>query len=322
VTRQIFAGAGKMGIENESGMQSPGIFQLAQRSDFFEVEASVDTMHRRPLVNTRDEPHADPKRYRRLHGIVGDANMCELSTALKVGTTALVLDCIEQRLVPDSLRLARPLDAIRSISHDTSYKWKVTLANGAVTDAIAIQREYLKLSQKHTLSSDSETEWVLNEWERVLEILARDPMELVGELDWVTKKWLLSAFVEEEGIEWSDPWLRSLDLEYHNIDLETSLYYELQKENGVRRLVSEEDILNATGTPPSDSRAYVRGRAMERFGDHVHSAQWDCLTFRVNGKSAQLSLNPLVDEGVLARYQQALDAATSAEDFLKRLALI
>jgi proteasome accessory factor A len=212
VTRQIFAGAGKMGIETEAGLRDPAQYQLAQRSDFFSVEASVDTMHQRPLVNTRDEPHADPTKYRRLHGIVGDANMSEYATALKLGTTSLVLDCIEQQVVPASLALAKPIDAIKHISHDPSYAWTVTMADGRVSNAIAVQREYLALAQKHAAVRDADTEWVLNEWERTLDALARDPMELVGDLDWVTKKWLLETFVEEEGLDWGDPWLRSLDL--------------------------------------------------------------------------------------------------------------
>jgi proteasome accessory factor A len=322
VTRQIFAGAGKIGIESDEGLLSPGVFQLAQRSDFFEVEASVDTMHRRPLVNTRDEPHADAKRYRRLHGIVGDANLCELATALKIGTTSLVLDCIERRAVPDSLQLARPLDAIKTISRDPTYQWRVTLADGTVTTAVEIQRRYLALAEKHALSHDSETEWVLNEWERVLDALERDPMELVGELDWVTKKWLLSTFVESEGVEWSDPWLRSLDLEYHNVDLETGLYYELQKDNAIRRLVSEDQVQKAVGTPPSDTRAYVRGRTLERFGVDVVAAQWDSLTFRVDGRNVALSLNALVEPNVLQSVVRALDAEPTAERFLRRIGLL
>ncbi|MBM3216639.1 proteasome accessory factor PafA2 [Candidatus Poribacteria bacterium] len=317
VTRQVFAGAGKIGIESESGMQSPGTFQLSQRSDFFEVEASVDTMHRRPLVNTRDEPHADRAKYRRLHGIVGDANMCEYATALKIGTTALVLDCIEQDVVPESLALARPLDAIKAISHDPTMQWRVTLADGTVSTAIAVQREYLRLCQDHALSHDGETEWVLREWESMLDALERDPMSLVGQLDWVTKKWLLTTFVEEEGIEWSDPWLRGIDLEYHSIDVETGLYYELQKDDGIRRLVSEERILDAVTTPPSDTRAYVRGQSLARFGSQAESAQWDSLKFRVGGRTRELSLNALVEPDALARCREALDGSEQIEDFLR-----
>ncbi|MBT5712033.1 proteasome accessory factor PafA2 family protein, partial [Candidatus Poribacteria bacterium] len=316
VTRQVFAGAGKVGIETEAGLKDAARYQLSQRSDFFSVEASVDTMHRRPLVNTRDEPHADRSKYRRLHGIVGDANMSEYATALKMGTTALVLDCIEQRVVPASLALADPIQAIKDISHDATYAWPVTLANGAASDAIAVQREYLALAQTHASARDADTEWVLQEWERTLAALARDPMELVGDLDWVTKKWLLTAFAEEEGVEWGDPWLRSLDLEYHNIDLDNGLFYELQKDGAVRRLVEETAVMAAVDTPPGDTRAYVRGVAMERYGGQVQSAQWDSLTFGVNGSEKTLSLHPLVEAPELLRHREALDASTDLPSFL------
>jgi Pup amidohydrolase len=321
VTRQIFAGAGKIGIETEAGLKDAAHYQLAQRSDFFSVEASVDTMHQRPLVNTRDEPHADPAKYRRLHGIVGDANMSEYATALKLGTTALVLDCIEQQVVPASLALARPIDAIKEISHDASYAWAVTMADGGASDAIAVQREYLALAQKHAIVRDADTEWVLNEWESVLDALARDPMELVGDLDWVTKKWLLETFVEEEGLEWSDPWLRSLDLEYHSIDMDNGLFYELQKDGAMRRLVEEETVQGAVDTPPADTRAYVRGLAMERFGADITAAQWDSLTFGVNGSEKTLSLHPLVEPAELERHSTALDAASDLGGFLSAIGL-
>ena len=316
VTRQVFAGAGKVGIETEAGLKDAARYQLSQRADFFSVEASVDTMHRRPLVNTRDEPHADPTKYRRLHGIVGDANMSEYATALKMGTTALVLDCIEQRVVPSELALADPIQAIKDISQDSTYDWPVKLAGGRPSDAIAVQREYLALAQRHARARDAETEWVLQEWERTLDALARDPMELVGDLDWVTKKWLLTAFVEDQGIDWGDAWLRSLDLEYHSIDLDAGLFYELQNDGAVRRLVDEEDIARAVDMPPGDTRAYVRGMAMARYGAHVRSAQWDSLTFGVNGTEKTLSLHPLVDAADLLRHTQALDATDDLGSFL------
>lgn len=321
VTRQILAGAGKIGVETEGGLQDAAHYQLAQRSDFFSVEASVDTMHRRPLVNTRDEPHADPDKYRRLHGIVGDANMSEYATALKLGTTALVLDCIEQRVVPDALALADPVGAIKDISRDPAYGWPVTLADGGPSDAVTIQREYLALAQRHALVRDADTEWVLHEWERTLDALARDPMELVGDLDWVTKKWLLTAFVEEEGLAWDDPWLRSLDLEYHSIDLDNGLFYELQKDGAVRQLVAERTVQDAIEAPPHDTRAYVRGRAMEKFGDQVVSAQWDSLTFGVNGSERTLSLHPLVEPVELHRHREALDATADLATFLAAVGL-
>ena len=204
ITRQIFAGAGKIGIETEAGLATPGHYQLSQRSDFFHVEASVDTMHNRPIVNTRDEPHADASKYRRLHGIAGDANMSEYATALKVGTTALVITLIEQRRVPEALVLANPIDTIKTVSHDQTYRWIVTTAEGKTMSAIDHQREYLALAQKYLTNSEGaaflpETDWVLTEWEDTLNALEGDPMSLTDRLDWVAKKWLLETFAEEEG---------------------------------------------------------------------------------------------------------------------------
>ncbi|MDA1192740.1 MAG: proteasome accessory factor PafA2 family protein [Candidatus Poribacteria bacterium] len=322
VTRQIFAGAGKVGIETEEGMSSPGHYQLSQRADFFSVDASVDTMHARPLVNTRDEPHADRTKYRRLHGIAGDANMCEYATALKVGTTALVIDLIERRVVPETLRLARPLDAVKTISHDHEYDWTVTMGDGSVSNAVEVQRQYLALAVEHLADNDDETEWILHEWASTLDALERDPMELVGALDWVTKRWLLDMFREEEGVEWSDPWLISLDLEYHNIDLDAGLYYELQKDSAVRQLVKEEDILKATEQAPSDTRAYLRGGIMAKFGDSVTAAQWDSVTLKVGFQRITVSLNDLVEPEALTRYSAALDAHSTPADFLKAVGLM
>ena len=188
ITRQIFAGAGKIGIETEAGLATPGHYQLSQRADFFHVEASVDTMHNRPIVNTRDEPHADPAKYRRLHGIAGDANMSEYATALKMGTTALVIALIEQGKIPESLTLANPIDTIKTVSHDQTYRWIVITADGKTMSAIDHQREYLALAQRYLGESVlSEIDWVLAEWENTLNGLEKDPMALIDRLDWVAK---------------------------------------------------------------------------------------------------------------------------------------
>ncbi len=321
-TRQIYAGAGKIGIETERGLKTPGHYQISQRADFFQVKASVDTMHKRPLVNTRDEPHADPSKYRRLHGIAGDANMSEYATALKVGTTALVVDLIEQRAVPETLRLTNPVGAARRISRNAEGDWRVRMADGSRSNAVEVQRAYLRLAEKHTRETGADAEWTLNEWTRVLDALERDPMELRRELDWVAKKWALTVFVEEEGLEWDDPWLRSLDLEYHNIDMDEGIFYELQAAGEMRRAASDAAVEEAAFSPPSDTRAYVRGRALERFGAQVQAAQWGALTFEIEGQKAELDLTPLAEHDEAARHIQALDASETAGDFLRAAGLL
>lgn len=317
VTRQIFAGAGKIGIETEAGLATPGHFQLTQRSDFFHVEASVDTMHKRPIVNTRDEPHADPATYRRLHGIVGDANMSEYATALKIGTTALVIDLIEQRLVPTAFAIANPIDTIKTISHDQTYRWMLQKIDGKMISAIDHQREYLALAQKHLAHQNSDTDWVLTQWEETLDALENDPMTLIDRLDWVAKKWLLETFVESENIEWEDPWLQSIDLEYHNIDLEEGLFYGLQ----MQRVVTDEQIRTAIHTPPLDTRAYFRGTSLNRFEDAIKTVQWDSITFDIKGKPVTVNMNSLANPELAQKYNEALDRSPNLQTLVEKLGL-
>src|SRR4030088_1258630 len=167
ITRQIFGGAGKMGVEAESAASQPGLFQISQRADFFSVLVSIDTMNRRPLVNTRDEPHADTNRYRRFHVILGDSNMSEWATAMKIGTTSLVLDLIERGEAPQ-LDIAQPIDANKSISRDQTYDWIIELKDGRKISAIDVQRIYLKAAASLGESSaDEDRKWILREWENV-----------------------------------------------------------------------------------------------------------------------------------------------------------
>ena len=320
VTRQIFAGAGKVGVETESGLSRAGFYQLAQRSDFFHVETSVDTMHNRPIVNTRDEPHADPAKYRRLHGIVGDANMSEYTTALKVGTTALVIELIEQKRIPDRFVIADPIGTIKEISRDQTYAWRFRLANGQRISAIDLQREYLALAQKHASRADSDTDWVLKEWEFVLDALETDVTRLKGHLDWVAKKWMLETFMDEEGLTWDDPWLQSLDLEYHNIDPDVGLYYALEAQGLMKRVVTDQQIDYAIHNPPMDTRAYFRGKVLGKFRPQIRSVQWDNITFGVDGqRPVSINMNQLADASIAKAYNHILDQSETVEALINQL---
>ncbi|HIC18893.1 TPA: proteasome accessory factor PafA2 [Candidatus Poribacteria bacterium] len=322
VTRQIFAGAGKLGIESEEeGMVSPGSYQISQRADFFQVEASVDTMHKRPIFNTRDEPHADPQKYRRLHGIAGDANMSEYSTALKIGSTALVIDLIESRLIPDNFAVIEPIRAIKEISRDQTYRWQLNLKNGKTTTAIDLQRQYLELAQQHLDPNNGETDWILAEWGAILNQLEQEPMELVDRIDWVAKKWLLTTFVEEEGIEWDDPWLQSLALQYHDIDPESGLYYALETQGSMRRVVTDGQINHAIHNPPKDTRAYFRGKSIDKFTNQIESVQWDHVTFSLNGKAISVNMNKLTDPEIAEKYNRVLDQAQTVEELIDNLGI-
>ncbi len=312
VTRQLFAGAGKMGIEGEDERAQPGVFQLAQRSDFFEVIASIDTMNRRPIVNTRDEPHADAALYRRFHIIAGDANMSEWATAMKIGTTALALELIERGNAP-KLSLADPIAATRIISRDPSWKWIIPSESGARISALDIQREWLAAAQQHC-ERDTDTEWVLAEWERVLADLATDPLSTRDRTDWAAKRYLLDTFRQAEGIEWSDPWLQSLDLAYHDIALDRGLYYELVRAGEMRRVVSEDDIHRALFHPPEGTRAFFRGRAIARFDRDIASLQWDSIHFGSEGDTFSIEFPHPAFHADLDRLNARIQTARNIED--------
>ncbi len=318
-TRQIYAGAGKVGVERGD---RAAIYQLSQRSEFFEVIASVDTMHKRPLVNTRDEPHADPEQYRRLHVIVGDSNMSEHMTALKVGATALVVDLIERDALPD-IELKDPIAALKNVARDQTYEWLVEVAGSRLVPAVEVQRAYLHLAQAQMGGRDRETDWVLKAWGEVLDGLESDPMGLVGVCDWVTKKWLLDCFCEAEGLSWEKAedlsWMQSQDLEYHNVDQDSGLYYLLEAQGKMVRLVGDEEIAGAMSVPPSDTRAYFRGQCLEKFGDAVKSINWDRIVFAVNGKKHSVDLKDLIDPERVREYNALLDRSETLGAFLEEI---
>jgi proteasome accessory factor A len=270
------------------------VFQISQRADFFSVLVSIDTMNKRPLVNTRDEPHADANLYRRFHVIIGDSNMSEWATALKVGTTALVLEVIERGEAPQ-IEIAQPVDAIKSISRDQNHAWIIELSDGRKISAIDVQRLYWKAARK-VAGDDAETNWLLQEWDSVLNDLERDVALTRDRVDWVAKKFLLDAFREEEKLSWDDPWLQALDLEYHNILPDQGLFYELPRQGSMRSIVSEEEIKSAIFTPPDTTRAYFRGRSVARFDNAITSIQWDEIAF-VNGARSHLVALPEPADG-------------------------
>lgn len=289
ITRQIFAGAGKMGIEAESSQSEPGVFQISQRADFFSVVVSIDTMNRRPLINTRDEPHVDASRYRRFHVILGDSNMSEWATAMKIGTTALMLDLIERGEVP-GLEIAQPVDANKSISRDQTYDWIIELKDGRKISAIDVQRIYLRAASKLDESQHEDCRWILQEWENVLNDLERDVMSTRDRIDWAAKKFLLETLQADEKLSWTDPWLQSIDLEYHNLDLDHGLYYELLRNGLMRRISNEEEIKAAIFNPPETTRAFFRGRSVARFNDEISSIQWDEIVFTNQANSFRIAL--------------------------------
>jgi Pup amidohydrolase len=318
ITRQIFAGAGKMGIEAESAQGEPGVYQISQRADFFSVVVSIDTMNRRPLINTRDEPHVDASRYRRFHVILGDSNMSEWATAMKVGTTSLILDLIEHGEAPQ-LEIAQPVDANKSISRDQTYNWIIELKDGRKISAIDVQRIYLRAASKLNNDSSEDRQWILREWENVLNDLERDVMSTRDRIDWTAKKFLLDALQEEEKLSWSDPWLQSIDLEYHDLDLDQGLYYELLRKGLMRRVTNEEEIKASIFNPPETTRAFFRGRAVARFNDQISSIQWDEIVFTNQAHSFRVALP---EAATNARLDALNHAARNGKDFSEFLSAV
>jgi|CXWL01.1.fsa_nt_gi proteasome accessory factor A len=316
VSRQVIAGAGKVGVESQDSGYTPGRFQLSQRADFMEVEMSVNTMHNRPILNTRDEPHADRTKYRRLHLIVGDANMCEYATALKVGTTQLVLDAIERGPLPP-FTLENPVEAIKQLSHDLDFKTAVRLTSGKTMTGLELQEAYCEYVQRTLSQPDEDTAWILREWTATLQALRHNRQTLVGKVDWITKQWLLQTFVEEERLAWDDPWLASLDLEYHNVDPERGLFLGLEAEGKCPRLTTDADVTRACTIGPSDTRGGLRGLCVRRFPDAIDSIQWERVTFR-NGliHTTVLDMQDLFDPEDVLACGRIIEQAKTPQDAL------
>ncbi len=316
VTRILYAGAGKTGVESDGPFRKECHFQLSQRADFFSEIASVDTLAKRPIVNTRDEPHADPRRYRRLHVICGDANMSEFATALKVGTTCLVLDLLEAGWEP-LLRLKNPVTAFRAVSRDPSFRWNVELEDGRTMRATDIQWVYLREARELLPNAEGETAWVLREWERVLRDLETDPFQAEDRLDWVAKRRLLETYIEAEGLWWEDPTLRSLDLEYHNVDPAEGLYAALEESGAIQRFVADDAIAEAVTAPP-DTRAALRGELVSRWAERIERISWGGITLKTASGPWEVEL-PL-ETGPVTRLRTALAAAKTVEDAAAALA--
>jgi Pup amidohydrolase len=295
VTRQIMVGAGRIGNEFE---YDDVPYQISQRADFFEVEVGLETTLKRPIVNTRDEPHADPDRFRRLHVIIGDANMSEVCTYLKLGSTALVLCMIEDDFLPEAPSIAQPVKSLHAVSHDLTCRKTVELKDGSRVTPVELQWHYLEQAKRYCKVADDPPDWapdLLATWERILTSVEEDPMSLDGVVDWVTKYRLMRRFIDRDGLDWSADKLKVVDVQYHDVRREGGLYNKLVAGGRVERLVSEEEVTHAIGNPPPDTRAYFRGRCLEKYRDQVTAAGWDSIIFDVGRETLQRV--PMMDPG-------------------------
>jgi len=322
VSRQVVCGAGRVGIGQDG--RDDG-FQISQRADYFEVEVGLETTLKRPIINTRDEPHADPEKYRRLHVIIGDANLAEISTYLKVGTTSLVLAMIEEKFLGEPLTVDGPVSALRAVSHDPTLRQTVTLADGRTITAVQLQLEYLDLAKKfvedrYGADADAQTVDVLARWESVLDRLERDPMLCAKELDWVAKLQLLEQYRQRDGLEWGDAKLELIDYQYSDIRPEKGLYNKLAAAGRIERLLTDAEVDDAMHEPPEDTRAYFRGRCLEKFADSVAAASWDSVIFDLPGRES-LQRVPTIDplRGSKAHVGELLDRSETAEALVAEL---
>ena len=298
-TRQIFTGAGRVGQANPLAFEFDShraeqqvTFQISQRADHIVNDIYQWVQFNRAIINARDEPLADYRKYRRLHLLIGDSNMSEYANALKAGTTSLVLDLLEEGIVPKRVGLMDAVQSTREISRDPHYRWIARLENGQTRTALEIQRSFLGLAQHYLAGQNEENDWIIREWESVLDGLERDPMSMAGKLDWVAKKWLLQTFVEAEKLRWDDPWLQSLDLEYHNLDPKRGLYHALVAEGKMATVVTPERIAFCAANPPTNTRAQARGIAVrylrEQSGSYI--INWDSIA--VENKDPLVMGNP------------------------------
>src|SRR5688572_11513764 len=285
-TRQIFTGAGRVGQASPQAFEVAPLppfdkvdFQISQRADHIMNDIYQWVQFNRAIINARDEPLADYRRYRRLHLLIGDSNMSPFATALKVGTTACVLSLLEEGRLPKNFILADAVQSTRDVSRDATGAWMVRLENGKTIGALDIQAQFLELARTHLGGASEETDWLLESWNFTLEALSNKPETLIGGVDWITKKWLLETFMESEGIGWDDPWLQSLDLEYHNIDPAKGLFFGVNAAKRIGEWNNSVRQPTAAFQPPTNTRAYGRAQAVAWFqkSEQPYVINWDSI---------------------------------------------
>jgi proteasome accessory factor PafA2 len=329
VTRQIFAGSGMVGDEKRKNSGPP--YRISQRADFMEKLFGLETMYSRPIINTRREHHADPKRFRRLHLILGDANMCEFAGFLKMGATQIILQMLENDFIPYDLALADPVKAIRQISGN--FNCVVELADGRKLTAVQIQREFLKYAQKFRPPVASgrvaDDDLILDYWSYALDGLEQlelsgdltiedDPLQLARRLDWVLKLWIINRYREGQKCTWGHPLLRVLDLQYHNIDAKEGIFYRTQDQDFTERILSDDEIARFVHAAPDNTRAWFRGQCLERFAEEINLLNWEVVGFDQGDVYRMVPLlNPL--KGTRDQFQKIFKQSQNARELIALL---
>ena len=288
MSRQIYTGAGKV-LQSARG----AMYSIAQRAEHIWEGVSSATTRSRPIINTRDEPHADAERYRRLHVIVGDSNMSEYTSFLKVGATALLLRMMEDPgVVLRDLTLENPIRAIREISHDITCTRRVRLANGREASAFEIQAEYLERAQRFADTNElsQEEKQALSMWEHCMRGIEQDPLTLDREVDWVIKYHLLERYQAKHGLELSDPRTALLDLQYHDVNQSRGVFYLLQRNGLVERVLEDADIELAIEQPPQTTRARLRGEFVRKAKEKKRDYTVDWVHLKLNDQAQRTVL--------------------------------
>jgi proteasome accessory factor A len=322
ITRQIYCGAGKVGSEAAGLTHDEVPFQITQRADFFEEEVGLETTLKRPIINTRDEPHADSKRYRRLHVIVGDANMSETQTYLKLGTTAIVLAMIDDDMAPSDCAFESPVRALREVSYDIDLAASHRLANGTTATALEVQWVYYAAAERwverhgfDVVGGEQVGTDLMERWASVLAALEDNPDSLADSIDWIAKRRLYEGFRSRHDVEWSDPRMAALDLQYHDLRPEKGLARRI----GLVRISNDAQVEAAITQPPPTTRAFFRGRCLQKYPDQVVAANWDSMVFDVG--SDPLRRVPMLEplRGTAAHVASLLDECDDAGELLRRL---
>ncbi len=288
VSRQIFAGAGKV-LQTARG----AMYCISQRAEHIWEGVSSATTRSRPIINTRDEPHADAERYRRLHVIVGDSNMSEYANFVKVGTTSILLRMLEDRMVTfRDMTLENPIRAIREISHDMTCTRRVRLANGREASALEIQSEYLTRALRYaeTRGLSPLEQQALDMWEHCLTGIEKDPLSLERECDWVIKHNLIEAYRDRHGLALTDPKVALMDLQYHDVNRDRGLFYRMQQRGMVDRICTDDEIELAIDQPPQTTRARLRGEFIRRAKERKRDYTVDWVHLKLNDQAQRTVL--------------------------------
>ncbi|MBD29502.1 MAG: proteasome accessory factor PafA2 [Acidimicrobiaceae bacterium] len=323
ITRQIFTGSGKIGVE-ATGIDPNSIqYQLTQRADFFEEEVGLETTLKRPIINTRDEPHADATKYRRLHVICGDANMSETATFLKVGSTSILLAMIEDNYMTKRIIFDNPVRSMREVSHDTTLKKQLLLGDRSNITALEAQWEIFKFASTYVDKGGAEftggyvAEKIISTWERVLTGLEKNPETLRSEIDWIAKKLLIESYAERHNLSMFDPKVRLLALQYHDIRQDKRISEII----GLKKLIAESEIIEGIENPPEETRAYFRGVCLQKWPESIVSANWDSLVFRIEGEHLRRIPIPDPSEGSSQKVRTLLNRVNSPAELIAEIEL-